>query len=99
MRFHFIYDDGSILIFEASDAKHFTGHVALTDATLVSKYAGSYGIDNIPEGKVFPRINLALNGNLLCMWPEEEKPESLETKNTTASRKNQSIGFEDLHTI
>jgi len=72
MRFHFIYHDGSELLFEASEARHFTGHVVLTDAKLIEKVAGNYGMDLIPEGKVFPRFNLALNGNLLGMWPEEE---------------------------
>lgn len=70
MRFHFIYHDGGELVFEASDCKHYSGHVTLTDAVLIEDTRHKR---LIPKDKKFLRLNLALNGNLFAMWPEVEE--------------------------
>lgn len=74
-KFHFIYHDGGELVFEASEAKHFTGHVVLIDAVLVRDT--SCKLASIIWGTKFSRFNLALNGNLVGMYPKED-PEPLE---------------------
>ena len=71
MKFHFVYHDGSELVIQADEARHFTGHVVLINATILTKNAGSFGVDLVPKNKTFLRLNLALNGNLLAMWPED----------------------------
>ena len=84
MKFHFIYHNGTELIFKAAEAKHYTGHVVLLDAELVGVKNAQYPDDPyyesttpslIPRNKKFSRLNLALNGNLLGMYPEEEEEE------------------------
>lgn len=68
MKFHFIYHDGGELVFEASDCHHYSGHAALTDATLIEDTRHK---NLIPKGQKFSRLNLTLNGNLFAMYPEE----------------------------
>jgi hypothetical protein len=69
VKFHFIYHDGSELVFEASGAKHYSSHAALTDAVLVED-TGHKRL--IPKGKKFFRLNIALTAPLFAMYPEGE---------------------------
>ena len=66
MKFTFLFHDGSEIVFSASDCKHFTGHAALTDATIIKNTK-----NKIPEGTHFSRFNIALNSDLFGMYPEE----------------------------
>jgi len=70
MLFTFLFHDGSEIVFRASDVKHFTGHAAITDATIVKNTK-----NGVPVGKHFDRFNIALNSDLFGMYPEEEAKE------------------------
>ena len=69
MRFHFIYHNGTELVFEASGAKHYSSHAALTDAVLVED---TWHMNLIPKGKKFFRLNISLGSELFAMYPEGE---------------------------
>ena len=73
MRFHFIYHDGSELVFEASGAKHYSSHAALTDAVLVEDTSHKR---LIPMNKKFFRLNIALTAPLFAMFPEGTNEDS-----------------------
>jgi hypothetical protein len=66
MKFHFLFHDGSEIVFEAADCKHYTGHAALSNVTIIKNTKNS-----IPVGSKFLRFNIALNADLFGMYPEE----------------------------
>lgn len=68
--FHFLFHDGTEIVFSAATCKHYTGHAALEDATII-KNSKNY----VPVGTHFSRFNIALNGDLFGMYPEEEPKE------------------------
>jgi hypothetical protein len=37
LKYHFLYHDGSSVSFEAADCKHYIGHAALTNTTVVDR--------------------------------------------------------------
>ena len=64
--FHFLFHDGSEIVFHADKCQHFTGHAALTNATVLLNTKNS-----VPVGSHFARFNIALNGDLFGMYPAE----------------------------
>lgn len=66
MKFTFLFHDGSKIVFLADDCRHFTGHAALTNATIIKNTK-----NEIPVQTHFMRFNIALNGDLFGMYPEE----------------------------
>ena len=70
MHFHFLFHDGSEIVFYAEDCKHFTGHAALSNAEITKNTK-----NNIPVGTKFLRFNIALNSDLFGMYPEVSENE------------------------
>jgi hypothetical protein len=73
INFHFLFHDGSEIVFRAAECKHYTGHAALTDATLVGN--GRMERNGLQIGTHFARFNIALNSDLFGMYPEGETNE------------------------
>jgi hypothetical protein len=71
MKFHFLFHNAAEIVIEADKCKHYTGHAALTNATIIS----NTGIAHLHLGQTFKRLNLALNGHMLGMYPEGETDE------------------------
>lgn len=72
MKFTFLYHDGSILELKAEDCKHYSGHAALTNVEVLRHVVLNSNLPAISTGYKFTRLNLALNGQMLGMYPSEE---------------------------
>lgn len=70
-KFTFLFHDGGKVIFSAKICKHYSGHAALEDATVLENTA-NYAIR---AGDHFDRFNIALNAPLFGMFPTEEVPD------------------------
>lgn len=68
MKYTFLFHDGTRIVFEADDCKHYTGHAALSNATIIENSK-----NHIKKGTHFLRFNIALNGDLFGMYPEEDE--------------------------
>jgi hypothetical protein len=68
MKFTFLFHDGSRIVFSADEVKHYTGHAALTNATVLEN-TKNYAVK---VGDHFDRFNIALNDNLFGMFPSDE---------------------------
>lgn len=66
-KFTFLFHDGGKIVFKAASVKHFTGHAALEDATVLENTKNYC----IRVGEHFDRFNIALNADLFGMAPSE----------------------------
>ncbi len=72
MLFHFLYHNGTELVFDAEEVKHYTGHAVVKNSTVI-KDTLNLGL----EGKKFVRFNIALTDRLLGMYPEINEGDKL----------------------
>ena len=66
-KFTFLFHDGGKIVFDARKCKHYSGHAALDDVTVLEN-TRNY---SIKVGEKFIRFNIALNDNLFGMIPSD----------------------------